>query len=207
MVGFTFNLAFSSLLGLLMSAVRERPAAAPAKSEAALLPVQHDSKPDWYDQPDDKAQLTTYLVTASKLVNGEDDQSDPPLRDPALITKAEFHAALMDSLANPIASRGSGRPRKQAAGLDIYMGVMEGLKDAAHHHAGLKIYKQKHTFLPFKLAMRQRHGIATHWSTSHAEFFSFARMVHAMNRGVIALGCPLRMAHLETWCAHCAWKS
>ena len=37
-------------------------------------------------------------------------------------------------------------------------------------HAGLRFHKQKHSSNPFKVVLRQRHGIATHWSTSHTEF-------------------------------------
>ena len=135
------------------------------------------AKPDWYDAPDEKAQLAVYLVTAAKLVNEEDLQSDPPLRDPARISKPEFHAALLDSLANPVAC-GAGRRRTTETALDTYFGVMEGPTDAGHHHAGLRFHKQKHSFNPFKLALRQRHGIATHWSTSHREFHTIVKYLH-----------------------------
>jgi len=153
-------------------------ASSPAHVEVLLPEVQQGYKPEWFDQPDEKAQLTNYLVTAAKLVNDEDLQSDPPLRDPARISKQEFHDALMDCLADPVAAVGAGRPRKVKAELDTYFGVKEGPEAAGHHHAGLRFNNQKHAFLPFKLAMRQRHGIATHWSTSHTEFFSIVRYLH-----------------------------
>jgi hypothetical protein len=144
-----------------------------------VLPVK-DAKPDWYDEPDDKARLSNYLVTAAKLLNDADVIADPPLRDPAGITKAEFHAALMDSLANPVAvGNVGGRPRTAKVELDSYVGVREGPEDEGqHHHAGLHFHEQKHSFLPFKQAMRERHGIATHWSTSHVKFWSIVRYVH-----------------------------
>ena len=132
------------------------------------------ARPDWYTEPDDKAQLMVYLVTAAKLVNEEDLEADPPLRDPAMIGKGEFHAAVVDSLANPV-SIGPGRKRSKEVELDTYLGVMEGPAAAGHHHAGLRFHKQKHSYNPFKLALRRRHGIATHWSTTHTEFFSIAR--------------------------------
>ena len=87
-------------------------ASSPAHVEVLLPEVQQGYKPEWFDQPDEKAQLTNYLVTAAKLVNDEDLQSDPPLRDPARISKQEFHDALMDCLADPVAAVGAGRPRK-----------------------------------------------------------------------------------------------
>ena len=149
----------------------------PVAADAVPIPeVLPTSKPDWYDAADEKAQLANYLVTAAKLVNDEDPKGDPPLWDPARITKKEFQAALMDSLANPV--NGGGRRRTKATELNKYLGVKEGPVDLGHHHAGLQFYKQKHSFNPFKLAMRQRHGIATHWSTSHTEFHTIARYLH-----------------------------
>ena len=159
----------------------KRPAAActepslQAGTIAGVLPeASPAAKPDWYDAADDKAQLAVYLVTAAKLVNEEDLQSSPPLRDPARISKQEFHKAVIDSLANPVAC-GVGRRRTKETELDTYIGVMEGPAGAGHHHAGLRFHKQKHSFNPFKVALRQRHGIATHWSTSHTEFHTIVR--------------------------------
>lgn len=154
-----------------MAGVLKRPAAAVAN-------VEQEGKPLWYGEADAQKQLEVYLVTAAKLVNDEDEDSDPPLKDPAKITKKQFREALFDSLANPVAAAKRGRPRQKQAELDIYIGVMEGPAKAGHHHAGLKFYNQKHTFLPFKLAMRQRHGIATHWSTTHTQVASVVRYLH-----------------------------
>ena len=40
-----------------------------------------------------------------------------------------------------------------------------------HHHGVLKCVKgTKHRLMLFKLAMRRRHGLATHWITSKTEF-------------------------------------
>ena len=120
----------------------KRPAAVtsamPMKRPAAVhampmkRPAAAQAKPDWYDVPDGTARLMNYLVTASKLLHEEDVVADPPLRDPADITKAEFKSALMDSIANPvpIQSRSGGRPRTLAVELDIYFGVKEGPEDA-----------------------------------------------------------------------------
>ena len=76
----------------------KRPAAActePSLQTGTIAGVPPEAspaaKPDWYDAADAKAQLAVYLVTAAKLVNEEDLQSSPPLRDPARISKQEFH--------------------------------------------------------------------------------------------------------------------
>ena len=149
-----------------MPVVLKRPASASVQAGSSVvvtLPVaQAASKPEWYSSGDGKVQLPIYLVTAAKLVNAEDVVSEPPLRDPAKIAKQQFHDALMNSLANPVvASSKGGRPRVIAVELDTYIGVMEGTEGSQHHHAGLRFNQQKQSFLPFKLAMRQRHGLAT----------------------------------------------
>ena len=126
-------------------------APAPAPAVGVMLPAAPPTAPpDWYTEPDDKAQLMVYLVTAAKLVNEEDLEADPPLRDPAMIGKGEFHAAVVDSLANPV-SIGPGRKRSKEVELDTYLGVMEGPAAAGHHHAGLRFHKP----FPSRIPRRQ----------------------------------------------------
>ena len=86
----------------------------------------------------------------------------------------------MDSLANPVAvGKLGGRPRTSQVELDSYIGVREGSEEEGqHHHAGVRFHKYTQSFLPFKQAMRERHGIATHWSTSHDKFWSIVRYLH-----------------------------
>ena len=170
--------------------VRERPAAgglqphlAPPK-EASAPPVQEDL-PEWYGESDVDAQIQVFLVTAAKSVNAEKETDDgggqglTPLKDPAKISKREFRTALQDSIAKPIYDRArGGRPPTRALELDVYMGVKEGEPGQQHHHAAVKLFNASHRFLPFKLAMRQRWGIATHWSTSHRQLWSTIRYLH-----------------------------
>ena len=78
--------------------MKRRPAAVPLALRQIEL-SDAEAKPDWYDEPDDKARLQNYLVTAAKLLNAEDTVSDPPLRDPSKLSKEEFQEALFDSLS------------------------------------------------------------------------------------------------------------
>jgi len=139
---------------------------------APVLPVV-PAPPEWYTPEDDDAQLWVTLVTASSLVQAG-DAVHPPLRDPSDLSGADFLAAVLDCVANPVVEhpRG-GRPRKVKIGMSKYIGVKEPHADntSYHHHAAIK-FTAKTRFLPFKLAMRQRHGLATHWSTSHSQFHS-----------------------------------
>ena len=154
--------------------VRKRPSSA----EEAVLP-------DWYGDSDEQSQLQVYLVTAAKLVDDNDhvenvgELKPPPLRDPATVSKLEFRTALQDNIANPIyEKKRGGRPPTRTLDLEVYVGVKEGEPEEQHHHAALKLFEAQHRFLPFKLAMRWRHQIATHWSTSHTQLWSAVRYVH-----------------------------
>ena len=165
--------------------VKKRPSANAALASVPLPPASTDSQsiaqPDWLDKPDESLQNEVFLVTASKLLHGDDADADPPLKDPSGISKHEFRAALQDSMQNPIYDQArGGRPPSRAPELDVYLGVKEPHTDPEHehHHVALKFYKQKHRFMPFKLAMRRRHGIATHWSTSHTQLWSAVRYLH-----------------------------
>ena len=166
----------------------KRPAAAETQELPAPSTKPPDMKtelPDWYGEANAESQTQVFLVTAAKLVNEEDqtenveDEEPPPLRNPSTITKLEFRTALQDAIANPMYEhKRGGRPPTRKLELDVYVGVMEGNLGEKHHHAALKLFEGNHRFLPFKLAMRRRHGIATHWSTSHTQLWSTVRYLH-----------------------------
>ena len=122
--------------------------------------------PEWLDDADETAQLMVYLVTASARLHDVNDTGSPPLKNPAELSRKEFQDALFDAVANPIVfSPRGGRPRSQPTTIVKYIGVEEQhtLRDDFHHHAAVKL-SHKSRFMPFKLALRQRHGLATHWS-------------------------------------------
>ena len=167
--------------------VRKGPAAATALGEEAVVP-------DWYGEADGVLQKQIFLVTAAKLVDEKDhlekagELKPPPLRNPANVSKVEFRTALQDSVANPMYEhKQGGRPPTRALELDVYVGVKEGKPGEQHHHAAVKLFDAKHRFLPFKLAMRWRHGIATHWSTSHTQLWSTIRSPAVLQDIIYAL--------------------
>ena len=72
-----------------------------------------------------------------------------------------------------------GRPPSNVPEIDVYVGVKEGEAGNEHHHVAVRLFGGKHRFLPFKMALRWRWGIATHWSTSHTQLWSAVRYIHA----------------------------
>ena len=155
-------------------------------AEAPAVSTPSD-QPDWLDESDPESQNEVFLVTAAAVLSDKDQEDGDPLRDPSQVSKEEFQAALFDSISNPIyEQKRGGRPPSLTAKLDVYVGVKEPHKlrpQTQHHHAVLKFLKSKHRFLPFKLAMRRRHAIATHWSTSHKQLWSAVRYVHCTRLG------------------------
>ena len=167
----------------IVNALQDTPNAVGVAAPASIDP--REEHPEWYNASDSKAQLQVFLVTAAKLVNDEEHASEdaadslPPLVDPCTLSKAAFHQAITDGLENPIYERSrGGRPPSRKIELDTYVGVAEGKAGEHHHHAVVKLFGVNHRFLPFKLAMRMRSGIATHWSTTHSQLWSAIRYVH-----------------------------
>ena len=95
---------------------------------------------DWQDEPDTLSQQRVFLVTAAAALNATDRDGGLPLRDPSPLSKEEFHAALLDSIAKPVYERKcGGRPPSVTPELDVYVGVKEphGTRPQHHHHAVL----------------------------------------------------------------------
>ena len=87
---------------------------------------------------------------------------------------------MQDCIQKPMYDQArGGRPPSNALEIDVYVGVKEGKAGNEHHHVALRLFGGKHRFLPFKMALRWRWGIATHWSTSHTQLWSAVRYIHA----------------------------
>ena len=141
-----------------------------AADEQAVLP-------DWAAPVDDSARLMVYLVTLSAILQ-DAPVGGTPLRDPSGLSREQVRDAILDAVANPLYDTSNGgRPRRRQAKVDKLVGVKEPhteREDKEHHHVGLKLSIQM-SFLPFKRALRQNHGLASHWSTLHTMFWSVVR--------------------------------
>lgn len=85
-----------------------------------------------------------------------------------------FCCAVPLPLASPRARRGSkvcGRPR--ASTLEVQRMVVV-LEQPLHFHVALKLNSQTR-FVPLMAALRARAGLASHWSTSHTQWWSAVR--------------------------------
>eukprot|EP00973_Karenia_brevis_P078686 10922065-Karenia_brevis.AAC.1 len=156
--------------------------------EQAVLSIMVEEGTDapWLTVADEEARNQVFLVTFSALLNREQEGTVPaglpPLRDPSKLTKPDLRDAMLDAIANPIFERGpmGGRPRKdgllQAHTLVLGQEPHATRPDDKHTHIAVKVTPVT-IFLPMKRALRQRHGLASHWSTSHTQLWSAVRYI------------------------------
>jgi hypothetical protein len=136
-----------------------------------------EGEPEWLIQEDEEARSMVFLVTYSALLHKE---GDTDLVDPAEKTdRAEFRLALMDAIEHPVVDEKNkpkgGRPRTRPLAPALILTVREEHKNGKFHFQQAVKVSCETRFLPFKLALRQRSKLASHWSTSHTQLWSAVR--------------------------------
>ena len=117
-----------------------------------------------------------YLVTLSRVL-AETLGAAQHLRDPSGLSRAAIRDAVWDAMENPIVTMRGGRPRDadQEGLVRKVIVVRERHSDGSYHfHVGLKLRTQQR-FLCAKRTLLERHGLASHWSSSHSRWWSIAR--------------------------------
>ena len=142
-----------------------------AANEAGPAETPGLEKPDWLTAENEVAQCQVYLVTFSAVLAATALQAATPLVTLEGKTREQVRDAVLDAVANPLCDRArGGRPR----GPSVVVKLVTFLEKPCHFHVALKLNAKK-TFLPFKRALRARSGLASHWSTSHTEWWSAVR--------------------------------
>ena len=142
--------------------------------------------PDWATVEDEAVSNMVYLVTFSALTHHGDAGPEHvlhgaagagELRDPDSLTREQVRDAVLDAVANPC-SLGRGRRRSQpvhVAKLVVFEEKHDS--DKKHFHVALKLTTHSR-WVGFKHALRARHSLASHWSSSHTMFWSAVRYCH-----------------------------
>ena len=132
------------------------------------------AKPDWLTQEDDSARCLVFLVTFAAVLSETAQQAETPLKELTDLSRSDIMDAMLDALAHPVveaANQRGGRPRSkgiEAVKLVVFM------EEPKHFHVALRLSAVSR-FMPFKTALRQRSGLASHWSTSHSQWWSAVR--------------------------------
>ena len=152
------------------------PAMAAAHAPAAFDLGAWEAQLDLGPQKDD-SRLEVYLVTLARVL-ASTLAAAPHLRDVTTLSREEVRAAVWDALENPAASAsGAGRPRSTDAGPLVLkmLVVMEKHADGSiHFHVAVKLSSQQR-FLAAKRTLLSRHGLASHWSSTHTQWWSALR--------------------------------
>ena len=149
------------------------PAAAAAVGQPAPLAAGAWLQAEDLQPEDGSARHQVYLVTFAAVLDATALAAGVSLRTLEGATRADIRDAVLDAVANPVAERPAlgGRPRVEPLAA---LKLVVFLEDPRHFHVALKLSKQNR-FLPLKIALRARSGFATHWSTSHRQFWSAVR--------------------------------
>ena len=147
-------------------------------------PAAPEPLPDWLTPPDEDHRGVIFLVTFSSILHKPQDDSDEllALRDAHELSKEEIKDAMLDAIRDPVVESGGqgGRPRKDGSTWPLVLAVAvephDTRPDKTHKHVAIKVNNPS-TFLPFKKTLRQRYGLASHWSTSHTLLWSAVRYV------------------------------
>ena len=121
-----------------------------------------------------------YLITFSALLPGAQHAAGihHALRDVNACTREEIRDAVLNAVADPCFdpnARG-GRPRQRQSEVVKLVVAAEhhSARPARHFHVALRL-SEKARFLPYAKALLQRHGLASHWSDSHTQWWSAVR--------------------------------
>ena len=172
--------------------VRKRPAGA-ARTPAAAAPARSEGADAsgmrvWAEGldlgPDDGETAkvgTVYLITFARLLRAADVSFE--LRNPTTLTRQDILDAVLDALENPIRNRfATGRPREQEGPFVLKLLVVRELHadGSVHFHVGLKLSCNAR-FAAARRTLETRHGLASHWSSSHTQWWSVVRYLTHTN--------------------------
>ena len=119
--------------------------------------------------------LVTFAAILADTIAAAAHAGAPVLRDIQDFTRQMILDALVDAVANPVNSAPVGRPRVHPLVVEK-VGVFkeQHANGKFHFHVAVKMAALTY-FLPLKTALRLRSGLASHWSTSHTQFWSALR--------------------------------
>jgi hypothetical protein len=141
---------------------------------------------DELGQEDHTVKRAVYLGTFSRVL--PEMQHQQGLVDVGTLSRQELANKVRDSWDHPVAA--TGRPRQTGGGDDDQAeeaseSVVQKLavfREAhasgdVHYHVALKLSRSMR-FRPAKMALQERHKLASHWSCTHSQFFSTVRYCH-----------------------------
>ena len=171
------------------AAVLRRPAAAPPAAVPAPVAAEQPGQFAWPhllawakllelgpETLKDSTGQYVYLVTLSRVLASTLDAA-PHLCDPSGWSRQQVLDAVWDAMENPCVTTRGGRPRDAEQGGIILKEIVVREKhtdESYHFHVGLHL-RTKQRFLAAKRTLLERHRLASHWSSSHTQWWSIMR--------------------------------
>ena len=131
--------------------------------------------PDWMSLEDEDASTAVYLVTFAKILQATAEVVEPPLKVLDGLTREDIRDAVLSAVQHPVVPPGRGGRRQETLASVVKLVVAK--EEPLHFHVALSLSKRV-AFLPYKTALRAKAGLASHWSTTHREFWSAVRYIH-----------------------------
>ena len=143
--------------------------------ELGSEPAAPEALPSWATPQDEEQRLEIFLVTFSSTLAKLEANANtemPLLRDPSDVSKDDIQKAMLDVVENPSLAhyQKGGRPRKHGLCKPLVLVTgeepHESRPEKTHKHTVVK-FSSISCFLSFKIALRERHGLASHWYYSY----------------------------------------
>ena len=142
--------------------------------ERIVKDLSPSPKPEWWVLEDEDASTAVYLVTFAKILAETALVATTPLRTLDDQTRESIRDAIFEAVKKPVHDTRGGRPTSEPA---TVVKMVVAKEDPLHFHVALLLSKRV-VFHPYKMALRQHSGLASHWSSSHREFWSTVRYLH-----------------------------
>ena len=120
----------------------------------------------------ERVRHTVYLITLARVLM-QTVMGNPHLKDPSRLDRPTILRAVRNAVDFPALGPGGGRPanRQTSPILKIVVFREKHQDGSFHFHVGL-LLSVALGFMTAKRALLSRHGLVSHWSSTHSEFWS-----------------------------------
>lgn len=127
----------------------------------------------WTPETTDARGREVYFITFAAVLASSSSAASAsrPLRTLGQVSREDIRDAILDVVAQPVGERRPGRP--QATPTTVVKMVIF-FEIPKHFHVAIRFSKATR-FMLYKAGLRDRHGLASHWSPGHTMFWSAVR--------------------------------
>ena len=158
------------------------PAAQPAPAfDLAAWEANMELGPEVAGVGGGRIRQTVYLITFARVLQAT-MVANPNLKDPSGLSARTILNVVRNAIDNPLLGPGNGRPpNRQESPIQKMVVFRERHQDGSFHfHVGVLLTVAL-GFITAKRALLMRHGLLSHWSSTHSEWWSVVRYGYMPN--------------------------